>query len=427
MKQGLVIKGKVWHLLLIKATLEHLSISLRFFLSLSVAFNVFSEQESCARKLLHSLTHSGVFTEKHRISHGSSPNRFEETRWLYFKYLHSKHYVKKEVVIGIPNLDAILVYLQCYEVCARDHHNHKDSSNSTLDEYHRQQSDSHESSHSTKSGRMGRIEASIIPIVNSKGSGHDKESSSGALSKAEVRVLVPKDSGPLRNSLIRPPDPHEEGLIRASSILMEYDEDTRKYMQPDARTPIPEHRIRHSSHKHIAPEPLLDDYFAANDAPLDEVDSSPSSSTPTEDQQSKTNDEDLRSSDSRDNPTSIFLRVNSFSPAPRRLYPSSKAQREEALGNTIQKAIASSRTFKPLGQDSVIAFHSPVRIYIPVRYDAESSSSPAQDTDDNCVQCPQNFTLTAPRGETRAETPVPAISVCHRYFILLHSFIFFLP
>ncbi|CAL1270057.1 unnamed protein product [Larinioides sclopetarius] len=305
---------------------------------------------------------------------------------------------------------AVLVYLQCfYEVCARDHHN-KDSSNITLDEFHRQQSDSHHSSHSRKSGRMGRIETSIIPIVNSKGSGHDKESSPGTL--AEVRVLIPKGSSPLRKSLIRPPDPHEEGLIRASSILMEYDEDTRKYIQPNARTPIPEHRIRHSSHKHT-PEPLLDDYFAANDAPLDEVDSSPISSSSTEDQQSKPSNE-LSSSNSRDNPARILLRVNSFSSAPRRLYPFSKAQREEAIGNTIPKTIASSRTFKPLGQDSVIAFHSPVRIYIPVRYDAENSSSPTQDADDNCVQCPQNITLTAPRGETRAETPVPAISVCHR-------------
>ncbi|GFX84523.1 uncharacterized protein TNCV_560381 [Trichonephila clavipes] len=76
-----------------------------------------------------------------------------------------------------------------------------------------------------RSRRLGRIEASIIPIINSNGSKQENRHSSRIHSKAEVRVLVPP--------VLKDHNPHANGLIRASSILMEYDEDTRKYIYPN--------------------------------------------------------------------------------------------------------------------------------------------------------------------------------------------------
>ncbi|GIY84844.1 uncharacterized protein CDAR_208921 [Caerostris darwini] len=211
---------------------------------------------------------------------------------------------------------------------------------------------------------------------------------------------------------------------------MDYDEDIRKYFNPDAKSEDPpQHRIRHPSHKQVAPTPLLDDYFAVNEAQLDQADSSSEISSEEEvstDDPSRIKaetplkrppeeEEDvLTPIETKDSSRRVIVRVNAFSSAPR------KYHRVSAHGNVVPKVIASGRTFKPLRPDSYAVLHSPMQIYIPVRYTG-GEGDPSEIPSD-CLQCSQNISLTALRGETQVEVPVPAISICHRSISDLQSF-----
>ncbi|GIX82063.1 uncharacterized protein CEXT_100411 [Caerostris extrusa] len=278
---------------------------------------------------------------------------------------------------------------------AQDRHNHGASSDTINELASHRSGHNQDNGHSRRSHRKGRIEASIVPVVNPNGPEDGR--SSNKLPKAEVRVLIrngPKPPAPHTRGLIHTfSDPHASGLIRASSILMDYDEDIRKYFNPDAKPEDPpQHRIRHPSHKQVAPTPLLDDYFAVNEAQLDQADSSSEISSEEE--------------DSTDSPRRVIVRVNAFSSAPR------KYHRVSAHGNVVPKVIDSGRTFKPLRPDSYAVLHSPMQIYIPVRYPG-GEGDPSEIPSD-CLLCSQNISLTALRGETQVEVPVPAISICHR-------------
>ncbi|GFQ79660.1 uncharacterized protein TNCT_253271 [Trichonephila clavata] len=302
-------------------------------------------------------------------------------------------------------IEIILLYLRYFcEVCAQDQ-SKQNISVGVLEEFNNPSKDADE----LRSRSLGRIEASIIPVINPNGSRQENHHSSRIHSKAEIRVLVPP--------VLKDHNPHANGLIRASSILMEYDEDTRKYIYPNARSDNHEpHRIRHNSHKHLAPIPLSDDYFAANDAPLEEVDSpakpSPKPKDSNDDQ--KTNApvrrpiivEDFSNIEIKDNFSGVLLSESPFSTASKRQHPSDRSR------GLLPKRTSNGFILRPRQQSRWIALHTPTRIYIPVRYDGKDSSENV--TDANCVQCSPNISVTAPRRETQVEVPVPAVSVCYR-------------
>ncbi|GFT86626.1 uncharacterized protein NPIL_642151 [Nephila pilipes] len=301
---------------------------------------------------------------------------------------------------SVYRLLGIVIVLFLCEVCTQDQPE-QNSSNGVRNKLKNHQVKDITDFRSSR--RQGRIEASIVPVVNSDKSGRENHHSSRVHSKAEVRVLVP--------TVLKNHNPHANGLIRASSILMEYDEDTRKYIYPNARKDNHEpHRIRHNSHKHLAPIPLSDDYFAANDAPLDEVDSVPLTPKDSSDDPQTLAPvrrpiivEDLSNIEINNFPKG-FLRESHFSPAPKR-HQSDKSRENVQIGT------ATGVILKPRQKNAWLAFHTPTRIYIPVRYDGSSENI----ADTNCVQCSSNMSVTAPRLKTRIEVPVPAVSVCYRY------------
>ncbi|KFM59285.1 hypothetical protein X975_13714, partial [Stegodyphus mimosarum] len=126
---------------------------------------------------------------------------------------------------------------------------------------------------------------------------------------------------------------------------MDFDEDTRHYFLPkdhaihqDRR----QHRIRHGSHRHVPSTKPPDIFHAANDAPLDEHSSTATPETLTK-------------------PSHILVKSLDYPHQGRVALPRRKI---DGLGK-----------LHPLNDSIWIAFHSPEKIFIPVRYNDERSIS----------------------------------------------------
>ncbi|GFX84521.1 uncharacterized protein TNCV_560361 [Trichonephila clavipes] len=145
--------------------------------------------------------------------------------------------------------------------------------------------------------------------------------------------------------------------------------------------------------------PLSDDYFAANDAPLDEVDSpaKPSPSLKDSNDDPKTNVpvrrpiivEDFSNIEIKDNFSGVLLSESPFITASKRQHLSDRSR------GLLPQRTSNGFIIRPRQQSRWIALHTPTRIYIPVRYDGKDSSENV--TDANCVQCSPNISVTAPR------------------------------
>ncbi|XP_015922961.1 uncharacterized protein [Parasteatoda tepidariorum] len=218
----------------------------------------------------------------------------------------------------------------------------------------------------------GRIEASIVPIINTNSTSHKNGHASSGQVKAEVRILMPE--------LTKSRDPHADGLIRASSIVMDYDEDTRKYLTSRGSSPKKElfHHLRHGSHKHNLDQnhTASRDFGAASDAPLKE-------------------------NNSRSAIQGISEMPNQKMKGRIRVPMRALVFGRDALSFAPQRVRGPS-TLRLGENDSWVTFHSPEKIFIPVR------TNNALD----CIQCPTNISVQVPPRQTMAKIPVPPVSIC---------------